>query len=223
MTDYAFKESALYKMLLTGRMLRVGKNQTFQSTDYRESLTLVKKGYIKRYSITNAGNESIQSIYGPGDVFPLTWVYKTLLDQDIYAGKETFYYETVTDAELYTVNETLLIEEAHKHPLLYKDFLRIAGIRLRLSIQYLENMSLQNTEKRLAHQLLYFGKFNGQATSRGVKILIPLKQQELGSVLDTTRETVSINLKALREKGLVETGTYITIKSLSKLEEFANS
>lgn len=223
MSDSAFHDSKLYKALLSGRMIRVRKNQIFQSTDHRESLTLIKSGFVKRYSITNAGNESIQSIYGPNDIFPLTWIYKTMLGQEIYAGRETFYYETMTDTVVYTINEDVLKKLIEEDPILYKDILHVAGIRFRSNIHNLENISLQNTEKRLAHQLVYYAKFHGLKTTRGVKILIPLKQKELGSMLDATRETVSVNLKSLREKGLVETGTFITVTNLDELEELAYS
>lgn len=223
MSDSAFTNSGLYKLLLTGRQLKVRKNQIFQSTDHREALTLLTKGYVKRYSITNAGNSSIQSIYGPGDVFPLTWVFKKLLDQDLYEGQETFYYETMTDSEVCTIHDDVLIDMVNKNPQIYKDLLYVAGVRLRSNIHNLENISLQTIEKRLAHQLVYYAKYHGLKTTAGVKILIPLKQKELGSMLDATRETVSINLKPLRDKGLIKTGTFIIVTDIKSLEEFAYS
>lgn len=223
MSDYAFHNSLLYRTLLSGRMLSVRKNQMFQSSDHREAITLITSGFAKRYSITNAGNESIQSIYGPGDVFPLTWVFKTLLDQEIYLGEETYYYETITDSVLYTISEDTLRELVDKNQLIYRDFLHVAGTRLLSNIHNLENISLQITEKRLAHQLVYYATLHSQPTPEGVKILIPLKQKELASMLDTTRETVSVNLKSLREKGLIQTGTFVIVKNLAKLKEYASS
>lgn len=201
--------------------MRIPKQQVFQASDHRESLTLIQKGFVKRYSITNNGNESIQSIYGPDDIFPLTWVFKTLLDQDIYAGQEIFHYETITDAVIYTINEETLKELAAGDPMIYKDLLYVAGQRFRSNIHNLENMSLQNIEKRLAHQLYYYARFHGLKTTKGIKILVPLKQKQLGSMLDATRETVSVNLKLLREKGLIENETYIMVPDIKKLENFA--
>lgn len=223
MAETPLHSYGLYKALLGARVMRIPKNQIFQATDHRESLTLIKRGYVKRYSITNAGNESIQSIYGPDDIFPLTWVFKTLLDQEIYAGKEVFHYETITDAIVYILNEEELKKLADKDPIIYKELLFVAGTRFRSNIHNLENMSLPNIEKRLAHQLFYYAKYYGIPTTKGVKIPIPLKQRQLGSLLDTTRETVSVNLKLLREKGLVENDTFMNVPDLSKLEQFAYS
>ncbi len=223
MSEYAFQPSSLYQAMLKGRMLQIPVNQVFQASDYRESLTLLKSGYVKRYGITNAGNENIQSIYGPGDVFPLTWAYKVLLQQSIYAGEEVYHYETLTSAIVYSISDSDLKVLAEKDPIIYKDLLYVAGLRFRSNIQNLENMSLENTEKRLAHQLYFYARFHGVKTSRGVKILVPFKQKHLGSILATTRETVSINLKTLREKGLIQTGTYINVPDLNELRTFAYS
>lgn len=221
MVENSFRSSGLYKALLQGRMMRIPKNQIFQASDHRESLTLLQKGYVKRYSITNAGNESIQSIYGPDDIFPLTWVLKTLLNQEIYAGPEVFHYETITDAVVYIINEEQLKELAAQDSMVYKDLLYVAGQRFRSNIHNLENMSLANIEKRLAHMLYFHARFHGVQTTKGIKILFPLKQKQLGSMLDATRETVSVNLKLLREKNLIINDTYITVPDLKKLEEFA--
>ena len=201
--------------------MRIPKNQIFQSTDHRESLSVIQKGFIKRYSITNAGSESIQSIYGPDDIFPLTWVFKTLLDQDIYAGQEIFHYETITDAVIYSMDKTSLIELAAREPTVYKDILVVAGQRFRSNIHNLENMSLQNIEKRLANHLYYFARFHGLQTTKGTKILIPLKQKLLACILDASRETISVNLKELRQKGLIENETFINVPDLKKLEQFS--
>lgn len=223
MTEYVFYDSKLYKALCTGRGQRHKKGYLIQSTDYREALTIVSKGFVKRYSITNAGNASIQSIYGPGDVFPLTWVFKNLLGLEIYTGNETYYYETLTEATIFTISKNVLEELIANDPSVYKDLLYIAGIRLRSNIQILENSSLENTEKRLAHLLLYYAKYNGEKMSEGARILIPLKHEDLASVLDTRRETISINLKSLRQRKLVTVDTYIIVSSLADLEEFAYS
>lgn len=223
MSDYAFQLSGLHKALSDGRMIQIPANQVFQASDYRASLTLLGSGYVTRYSITNSGNKSIQSIYGPGDVFPLTWAFHVLLQQEIYSGNEVFHYETLTNSVVYSLDDEGLKQLAARDPNIYKDLLYVAGQRFRSNIHNLENISLENTEKRLAHQLYFYARFHGLKTSRGVKILIPFKQKHLGSILDTTRETVSINVKALREKGLIKTGAFIIVPDLKKLETFAHS
>lgn len=219
---YSFQGSSLYKTLHEGRKLQVRKNQVFQTTDYRESLTYISQGYVKRYKIDNAGAESIQGVYGPGDVLPVTWMLKVLLDLHIYMGPETFYYEAMTDAVVYTIGQDVFEELVARDPLVYRDITYVAGVRLRTYIHNFENVSLHSTEKRLAHQLLFHAEHFGMKTPKGTKILVPLKQKELAALIDVARETVSINLKVLREKNLINESSNL-IPDMDKLREFAYS
>lgn len=221
--NYDLRSSALYRELIEGRKLLVRKNQVFQTTDYRESLTLISQGYVKRYKINNSGSESIQGIYGPDDIFPVTWMLKVLLGLKVYDGPETFYYETMTDAVVHTISQEALEDLAKNDPGFYKTISYIAGVRLKTYIHNFENISLQGTEKRLAHQLYFHAKHFGTKTSKGTKILVPFKQKDLASLIDVTRETVSVNLKTLRERKLVDTGSFITVKDLEGLENLAYS
>jgi CRP-like cAMP-binding protein len=219
---YDFEQSSLYQALLGGVQRDLRRNQVFQTSDQSESLTLIRRGYVKRYKIDHEGVESIQGIYGPGDVLPVTSILKTLLDLPIYTGPETFYYETLTEVATCTLPEETLAELAAKDQLIYKDVAYIAGIRLRTYIHNFENISLHNTEKRLAHQLLFHAKQFGQKTSKGTEILVPLKQKELAALIDVARETVTIKLKVLREKGLINESSNF-IPDMEKLREFAYS
>lgn len=221
--NFNLDDSQLFRSLLAGRKLAVRKGQVLQTTDYRESLTLIQSGYIKRYKINNNGAESIQGIYGPGDVLPLTWMFRILLDLNIYSGPETFYYETMTDSVVYTISQEDFENIEKKDPQFFKTITYIAGVRLKTYIHNFENISLENTEKRLAHQLFFHAKNFGTETSKGIKILVPLKQKDLASLIDVTRETVSVNLKTLREKKLVDTGEAIIVTNPAGLEEFAYS
>jgi CRP-like cAMP-binding protein len=221
-TAYSFEQSSLYLALLGGAQRDLRRNQVFQTTDQIESLTLIRRGYVKRYKINHAGIESIQGIYGPGDVLPVTSILKILLDLPIYQGPETFYYETLTEVAICTMAEKVLTDLAAKDPLIYRDVAYIAGVRLRTYIHNFENMSVHSTEKRLAHQLLFHAEQFGQKTSKGTKILVPLKQKELAALVDVARETVTIKLKVLRDKGLISEGSNL-IPDMEKLREFAYS
>ncbi len=219
---YVFEQSSLYLALLDGARRDLRRNQVFQTSDQIESLTLIRRGYVKRYKIDHASVESIQGIYGPGDVLPVTRILKTLLDLPIYTGPETFYYETLTEVTICTMAEEALSDLAAKDPLIYKAATYVAGVRLRTYIHNFENMSVHSTEKRLAHQLLFHAEQFGQKTSKGTEILVPLKQKDLAALIDVARETVTIKLKVLRNKGLISEDSKV-IPDMEKLREFAYS
>jgi CRP/FNR family cyclic AMP-dependent transcriptional regulator len=208
----------LHTLLRSGRLQKVPKGQVFQSTDEKESITLVHKGYIKRYLITSEGNESIQIIYGPGFVFPLTPIYKLLLDQSIYSGPETFYYEAMCDTQLYTITREVLMANVEKEPLLYRDLLQVSGTRLNEYVHSLENIAMGSAYGRVAHQLLFYTHYFGEKTAKGTRIAIPLTQQSLANVLNITRETTSVSMGKLREKGLIEGAKTIVVPDIDALE-----
>jgi CRP/FNR family cyclic AMP-dependent transcriptional regulator len=215
--------TALHKLLKNGRLYKLAKKQVMQTSDDRQAVNLVVQGFIKRYLILNDGSIGVQITYGPGDVFPLTIVYKFLFDQPLYLGPETFYYETMTDAEIYSVDASVLVEEVKNNPHLYADLMQEAGVHLESCVHSLENLALKSSDRRVAHQLTYFARNFGKKTPKGVAIEAPLTHQDLADILSLTRETISTSMVQLRKKGLVLTDKAIIIPSIEKLEEEAFS
>jgi CRP-like cAMP-binding protein len=211
----------LYDLITSlGHKSTLDKGEVFQSTETGLEMSVIKKGYIKRYSIRNDGSLSIQSIYGPGHFFPLTIAYKVLLGQELYQGPETLHYETMTRATIYSLDSAILKEHVDADPSLYRDLFFVSGRRLHSNIQRLENNSLLLYYNQVAHQLLYFARTFGISKGTGVLIDLPLTQQDIADNLSTTRETASLSLRDLKKKGIIKTapGKHIFIPSMEKLE-----
>jgi len=163
----------------------------------------------------------VQVIYGPDDIFPITLAYGAIFNRAINEGAETYYYEAMTDSEIYTVDEKVLIDAVASRPILYKDLFSIAGQRLHSTLHGLENLTLENSYHRVAHEILYIAKKFGEKKGGGVVIKIPLTHQDLADILSLTRETVSTAMVQLRKQGLISTNKSIEVKSIQKLEEEA--
>ena len=187
------------------------------------ALNYIAEGYIKRYIINSDGEYKVQSIYGPGYVFPLTTVFRVLFALDIYEGQETIYYNTMTDVEMYAVDNATLLKAVEVDPLLYKNLLYEAGRRFHSNIQWLENSSLKSSYQRLVHMLVYLGKTLGDEGDNGVtQIKIPLTHQDLSDILGIARETVSRHMTQLADKELILPGRPLTIPSIERLTEALN-
>jgi CRP-like cAMP-binding protein len=211
----------LTALLKTGRHYNVSKGGVvFNSTDNR-TLQLVERGYIKRYQITNNGAYSIQSIYGPHDIFPLTNIIKTLLGKKLYEGPETYFYEAISNARLYRLDLDAVVKAVDQDPLLYRDLLGVAAERLQSNIQQLENLSLPIYYQRVAHQLWFFCNKFSIKDEKGAKLEIPLTHQDLADILSTTRETVSVCMSKLKKEGLIVPGRYLYIPDYEKLKRKA--
>jgi CRP-like cAMP-binding protein len=212
----------LSEVLNRGHRHQVPKGQIMPSLFKDLGVAKVEKGYIKRYLITQEGNQSIQIIYGPNNVFPLTPVFKELLDFELYEGKEIFYYEAMSPAMIRTVSMTELKQAAAADAKLYEDLLYIAGLRLNYVIAELETMSMGNVYQKIAHQLLYLADHYGERNGQSAKILVPLSTGDLAGILNVTRETISRNLSRLQRKDLISTGKNILIPDIEKLRKEIN-
>lgn len=209
--------SALSDLLESGKNYKRVKGQMVQSFDDKPLIILVKSGYIKRYLISNEGTLGVQSVYGPGFVFPLTAAFLSLFNQKIYEGTEKYYYEAMTDSELCSITTETLTEAASSNPILYKEILFQAGTRLQSNIQQLENISLKTPYRRVAHQLVFFARHFNESTEEGQRILVPLTHQDLADILNVTRETVSREIGKLREAGLIASEKHIVVPDIERL------
>jgi CRP/FNR family transcriptional regulator len=219
--DYSSEQ--LRTFMMSGKLYYFPKHKVIQSTDLGLVLGLIKSGYVQRYLITPNGAESNQGIYGPGDFFPLTLAQSILLNQYIYIGIETYLYKTMTNAQIYYVYNDAFINFVKKNPIIYRALLIEAGERLRVSIQRVENMSLGNSYLRLAHQLVFYARIFGIEIPQGIKIILPLTHLNLSEILNISRETVSLAMIQLKNKGLIiKQGRSIIVPDIDKLEsEFA--
>lgn len=199
-------------------MLKVPKKHPIHISEENHLLYFVNKGYVKRYIITQEGTESVQSIYGPGEVFPLTPVYKALFDETIYEGKEEIFYSAVSDCIVHSISREQLLKATEENPLIYKDLLYVAGLRLNSNIHMLENSSLKSATREVAELIVYFANRYGVEIGGGIEIQLPLTHELIGSVVNLTRETVTNSLKRLVELGCIKTGRNVVVTDMTILE-----
>jgi len=220
--SYSQVESPLYKLLLAGKHLKLPKGQVVNAFD-STAINLIKSGYIKRYLITKEGTKSIQVIYGPKDIFPLTPVYKAVYKMDIYSGPEQYYYESMTPIEIFSLGQAELDIAMVSNPIIYQDLFYAAGLRLNSYIHRLESMSLRVANKKVAHQLLYLARIFGSSTTKGsITIMVPLTHQDLADVLNLARETVTHCLLRLQQKGLINISKNIVVLDIDGLNQAAH-
>lgn len=215
--------TSLHILAAKARSMEFEKDATLYTSDSSLKIFMVKSGYVKRYSIAADGRIGVQSIYGPGNIFPLTSLFKVLFNQDIYESVETYYYDAMCDTTLYVLDNAQILKEASSNPLLYKDILMVAGTRLESNIQRLENVNLRSAYKRVAHQLVFFARKHGKKYADGTRIEIPLTHQDIADVLTITRETATRSLNQLKSEKLIKTNKYITIPDIEALESEAVS
>lgn len=214
----------LHELLSSSQRKHFQKNQLIQtSEENKRDLYFIITGFVKRYSINNEGSKSVQVIYGPEDLFPLTLALNSLLDQHIYQGLETYYYEAMQDTETVVVDIDTLRQTVNNAQPPYRDILEAAGKRLHSNIQRLENQSLENTYKKVAHQLIFYARRFGVKEANGTKIMLPLTHQDIAEVLNVARETVTREIAKLRDNSFIVVNDYIVLPDIENLEQEAHS
>lgn len=219
MPTQPIRSPRLFKLFSKGKMLNFTKGESMYTTDEKDDIVLVLRGYIKRYLITNAGSLRVQIVYGPKDIFSLTKIYDVLLGQSLYSGPEVYFYEAMCNVRTLFLSSALLAETVKTDPLLYKELFAEAGQHLKACVHNIENVSFNNAYVRVAHKLLFFAREFGEVAPTGVRINVPITQQDLADMLNLSRETVSLETNNLRRKGLISGKRDKTIISdLEKLE-----
>lgn len=215
--SYDPSQSPLHELMLKGKQYTLPKGQLVQSFGDHDSLHSIEEGYIKRYLITSDGRKSVQNLYGPGDVFPMTPLYRAAFGIDVYSGPEQYYYEAATPLTMRSQDIAQILNAIEVNPLLYRDLFYASGVRLNSYIHRMEDRSLHSSLYRLAHLLNFLGLHFGAKTPEGLVIQLPLTHQDICELLDLTRETVSRDMTRLRERGMIDGVKNIVILDRARL------
>ncbi|MEO5949483.1 MAG: cyclic nucleotide-binding domain-containing protein, partial [Candidatus Saccharimonas sp.] len=103
---------------ITHRSLKKGSTVLYQSEIPHEAY-IVRKGFIRAYTITSSGDERTVALHTRGDIFPLSWVYAE-------TKNTLFYYEAGSDVELSCVAKASLVSTIATSPELMSKILRFA-------------------------------------------------------------------------------------------------
>ncbi len=183
--------------------------QIFHSQDFAETLFMLESGFVKRYQITQDNKRTIELIYGPGHIFPLSQLYKRLFGIEQNQANLVYVYQAMTDARVIRLNDDVVLEALEKEPLLYIDLFYEGGLRLKSNIERLASNALPDEYKKIAHQLVSladeFGKPIGEIGEHAVKIPLPLEPIDLAEQLNISPKVSEAVLASLNQSGYITT------------------
>jgi CRP-like cAMP-binding protein len=168
----------------------------------------IKEGVIKVYNLTANGEEKPIAFKLQGDIFSLGWLFNRV-DRSLY------FYEACTNCELYVINKTEFHRLLDEEPTIIRplfNYLLNEHLSNGLSFNALEqSRSLQKIIYALQSLCLRYGE---DVAPDVVHIKIPLRQQDIANMLGLTRETTALELKKLKDQGvLTYKRSYYTIKT----------
>lgn len=158
----------------------------------------IKKGIVKVYNLHNSGNEQILRFYGPGDFFPLPWLYGKV-------ATEFYYYEAIENCEVVSITRQDVDHIIKTDPKLSEyilDAVLSDQTALGLRIISLEQPRANEKLEYTLYYLLYrYGKHVG---NEEYVINMSLTHITLANLVGLTRETITTEMNRLRKNGIIK-------------------
>jgi CRP/FNR family transcriptional regulator/CRP/FNR family cyclic AMP-dependent transcriptional regulator len=182
----------------------------FYEDEPGSALYLLQSGRVKIVCLAPDGGERILHVFGPGDC---------LGELSLVDGAP----RSATAVALDEVRALMLYRDEllsllQRHPAVAVALLsRLAAAVRRTTAQVLDLTTL-DVPGRIARKLLELAERHGQSTPDGLRITLPLTQQELAEMIGATRVAVNEALSGFRSRKILSTGRDgITIHQPEKL------
>ncbi len=172
----------------------------------------LRSGLVKQYVIGGSGDTFVIHVYRPGSFFPMAWA--------INKTPNAYYFEAINDVFLTVAPLADTYEFLKTNPTVLFHFVSRLLLGLSGVIERMEYLVLETAYQKIVRLLVYFAKTFGKPIT-GDKILIPiaLSHREIATWIGTTRETTSLQIEALKKRGIITNrGRLLVVNSLERLE-----
>jgi len=193
------------------------KSQTFKkgeilirADDDPQGIYYIQRGAVKEYAISKRGEEVIVNIFKDGAFFPMAWAMNDT--------HNVYYFEAVADVAVFRAPKDEVLAFIKSNPevlydLLSRVYMGTDGLLTRMV--YL--MAGRAYDRLIAEIILQAKRFG---VSERETTVVHISETDLAAITGMTRETVSREMKMLKEKGLVLfERNKIIVKDLQRLED----
>jgi CRP-like cAMP-binding protein len=170
----------------------------------------LKKGFVRLYSVSKSGEELTLIIFMSGDLFPITWA--------LNETPNSYYLEAMTVCKLKRASNKSFLEFVNNNPDIYFDLTGKMLTRLGGVLRRMEHLVFGDAYSKVASILLICAERFGEKRGKLAVIKVPLTHSDIARLIGVSRETASIEIKKLENKGLiVYKGRFIAISNYKKL------
>jgi CRP-like cAMP-binding protein len=176
-----------------------------------DAMFIVRSGRVKVVLYGDTGREIILSLLKSGDFFG----EMSLLDDQPRSANVI----ALEESEVLVLHRHAFKRYLIAHPDVAFALLAELSRRLRRADEIIGNLALLDVFGRVAHMLIDLAQTEGVQTDEGILIKERPTQQNIASMVGTSRETVSRTLSEFAKRGYIEMqGRAILIKQMSVLE-----
>ena len=170
----------------------------FTEGDLGERVFMIERGWVTLRTVGPDGEEMILALRGPGEIVG---------EMSAFDGApRTATAVAVGEVQAIVAPARAIANALERDVVAANDFARILAVRLRESDRQRLEYTALDTLARVARRLLDLAERFGQEVSDGVKVELPLSQEELASWCGASRESTVKALRTLREIGAITTG-----------------
>jgi CRP-like cAMP-binding protein len=214
LADLAPRElDALAQVAHTRRL--AAREVLFHKGDAGSQVYVVVRGRLRIYAQSADGTDVVFGIMDPGEVCGEMAL--------LAGGKRTATAVAIEATELLGLDRRDFLALLRSRPQLSVRLLEVLAERLRRISEFVEDTVFLDLPTRLAKKLLALANSYGKPLADGgVRIDVKLSQQELGTMVGTTRESINKQLRAWRSQGIVASeGGYVVIRRRPDLVRLA--
>lgn len=203
---------ALVELFKTGTKLTYRKGEyVIRPGEQPSNIYFIEEGLVKAYNISKYGEENLLIIRKEHEIFPLIWA--------LTGQEREIIYQAISPTTLWRIDREKYLDFLHSHPGAMLPILDMVTEMYRIHSERLLNLEYRTVRERLVSFLLTMSGRFGLETEAGVVINVPLRQQDIASSINASRETASRALSALEKKGLISTKQFlITLKDVEALQ-----
>ncbi|MEI7683116.1 MAG: Crp/Fnr family transcriptional regulator [Candidatus Saccharibacteria bacterium] len=157
----------------------------------------IETGLVKAYNISKYGEENLLIIRRSEELFPLIWA--------ITGQERSIIYQAMDNLVLWRISRKDYLKDIHNDPKMLMPMLEMTLEMYRLHSEHIINLEYRTVRERLISFLLNTSeRFGEPGPKKGIILLnVPLKQQDIASSINATRETTSREIVRLERLGLV--------------------
>jgi CRP-like cAMP-binding protein len=207
------KDESIVAHFSDGKLLHFAREETIiNGFDEPEGVYLIKKGYVKAYSVSRDGHGNLLLVHEAGEFIPLPWA----LDGAHTTG---LFYEAMTKVTVLRASKDKLRTAMGNNTWLSQEVLKQAVNIITVYTQRIQTLEFRTARGRIIAELLYLVERFGKSEGTNVLIDAPVTHQDIADSINMTRETASKALELLFKEGLVSQKDHaFVVRNLPKLQ-----
>ncbi len=173
----------------------------------------IEKGLVKAFNISKYGEENLLIIRREKEIFPLIWA--------ITGQERSIIYQTLSPTTVWRLSREDYMQFLSNNADALPPILDMAVELYRRHSERILNLQYRSVRERIISFLITMSQRFGEKKSDGIFINVPLRQQDIASSINASRESASRELTYLERKGLIKTNPpFITVRDSKKLSSY---